>query len=55
MIGFYTLNSKIKVKINEDQTKIIGHKVDLIQHFGKVTMQSFERERKGLTTLVYMC
>ena len=44
-IGFYILNGKIKVKINEDQTKIIGHNVDLIQHFGKATMQVTEGER----------
>ena len=37
-IGFYTINGKIKVKINEDQKKIIGHNVDLIQHFGEATM-----------------
>ena len=44
-IGFYTINGKIKVKINEDQTKIIDHNEDLIQHFGEATMQAIEEER----------
>ena len=44
-IGFYTINGKIKVKINEDQTKIIGHNEDLIQHFGNAAMQAIEEER----------
>ena len=33
--GFYTANGRIKVKTNEDQTKIIGHNLDLIQHLEK--------------------
>ena len=44
-IGFYTINGKIKVKINENQTKIIGHNVDLIQYFGEATVQAIEGER----------
>ena len=45
-IGFYTLNGKIKVKINEDQTKIINRDVDLIQHFGEtMTQHAIELER----------
>ena len=33
--GFYTPNGRIEVQTNEDQTKIIGHNVDLIQHLEK--------------------
>ena len=43
--GFYCINGKIKVKINENQTQIIGHNVDLVQHFGGATMQAIEEER----------
>ena len=39
-IGFYTIYGKIKVKINADQTKVIGHNVNLVQHFGEATMQA---------------
>ena len=44
-IGFYTNNGKIKVKINDDQTKIIVHNVDLAQYFTETTMQAIEEER----------
>ena len=44
-IGFYTINGKIKVKINDDQTKIIGQNVDLVRHFGEAIMQAIEEER----------
>ena len=44
-IGFYTINGKVKVKINDDQTKIIGHNVDLVRHFGEATMQAIQEER----------
>ena len=44
-IEFYTINGKIKVKINGDQTKTIGHNVDLVQHFGEATMQAIEEGR----------
>ena len=44
-IRLYTINGKTKVKINEDQMKIIGHNVDLVQHFGGATMQAIEEER----------
>ena len=35
----------MKVKINEDQMKMIGHNVDLIQHFDEATIQVIEEER----------
>ena len=44
-IRLYTINGKTKVKINEDQMKIIVHNVDLVQHFGGATMQAIEEER----------
>ena len=44
-IGFCTINGKIRVKINDDQTKIIGHNVDLVRHFGEAIMQAIEEER----------
>ena len=44
-IEFYTINCKIKVKIYEDQMKMIGHNIDLIQHFDKATIQVNEEER----------
>ena len=52
-IGFYTLNGKIKVKINEDQTKIINRDVDLIQHFGEtMTQHAIELERDSWRSLL---
>ena len=43
--GFYTINGKIKVKINEDETKIISHNVDLVEQFGEETMKATDEER----------
>ena len=45
--GFYTINGKIKVKINEEEAKIIGHNEDLIEVFGEATMQEIEEERRS--------
>ena len=42
--GFYTANGRIKDKTNEDQTKIIGHNVDLIQQL----------EKKGIHHVIYI-
>ena len=39
------INGKIKIKINEDQTEIIGHNIDLVRHFGEATIQAIEEER----------
>ena len=44
-VGFYTINGKIKVKINEDETKIISHNVDLVEQFGEETMKAIDEER----------
>ena len=48
-IGFYTINGKVKVKINDDQTKIIDHDVDLkddlICQLMRGSMQAIEEER----------
>ena len=44
-IGSRTINNKIKVKINEDQTKRIGHNIDLVQHFGEATIQVIKENR----------
>ena len=53
-VRFYTINGKIKVKINEDQPKIIGHNIDLAQHFGKATMQAIEEERDSQHEFIYI-
>ena len=53
-IRFYTISGKIKVKINEDQPKIIGHNIDLTQHFGKATMQAIEEERDSQHEFIYI-
>ena len=57
-IGFYTINSKIKFKNNNDPTKIIGHNIDLIQHFLEALMQAIKEEkdsqRNTLTYIVYI-
>ena len=43
---FYLMNSKIKIKINNNKDDLtIGHELDLIKKFGEATMQAIEVER----------
>ena len=48
-VGFYIINVKIKVKINEDETKIISHNTDLVEQFEEETMKAIDEERNTLS------